>query len=598
MKKIALLLLMLLLVTTAAKAKFTYWGYGDKTIVGTYGAKSTKSGKAAIYIPAEVAKVYKGLSLTGVRIGLTNQPTTLRVFVAKDLNGSYNEEETYNDANEGLNIIKFSKPYTIDGDGFYVGYEFEAEKNVVGYTDEHYDNANFTDFGSGWSDNAKANPNSSNALSIQMRVEGNTLPLDFTVCGMTTTTVNTGEDFQLKGKIINLSASKAENFRLGYTVGTEEEKFVDLSLPINERGEGEFAIDCQSFSAKGKYDVAVRLVSVDGEADAYQGNDRTTSTVYAANVLMQKRAYMEEYTGTGCKWCVRGIVGIEKCQERFGNRFVAIAKHCYSVISALSSPTYDYIVGGGFPKCIIDRKIACDPGPTTAPVNVQACINQGTKAGIDAIASFAPGDTATVNITGFAKFSSSYPNANYRFAFAVIENNVKGFKQQNAYYGTSGDMNGWEKKPSPVAVDLMHVARMGLGISNGIENSIPKEIEANKIISYTTNLTMPSNVQNYRNLKAIALIMDKSTNYIENVIEVPIAETAPIVSAIKDVDSSNTTAPAITITDGCVTADGFNGQISIYTLDGKKVSNRGLQPGMYIVKLSNGKQTFVKKIAF
>lgn len=45
MKKITTLLLMLLLMATAANAKFAYWGYCDKDIVGAYG--SSAYGKAA-----------------------------------------------------------------------------------------------------------------------------------------------------------------------------------------------------------------------------------------------------------------------------------------------------------------------------------------------------------------------------------------------------------------------------------------------------------------------------------------------------------------------------------------------------------------------
>ena len=63
MKRISTLLLLLLLIATGASAKFTYWGYCDKDIVGTYGNQT--SGKAAMYIPAEVAQKYVGLTVTG-----------------------------------------------------------------------------------------------------------------------------------------------------------------------------------------------------------------------------------------------------------------------------------------------------------------------------------------------------------------------------------------------------------------------------------------------------------------------------------------------------------------------------------------------------
>uniref|UniRef100_UPI004027A981 hypothetical protein n=1 Tax=Prevotella sp. TaxID=59823 RepID=UPI004027A981 len=85
MKKITSLLLMLLLVVTAANAKYTYWGYAGKAAVDLpYGSIGTRQGKAAIYIPAEVAQMYKGLKVTGMRFSLTDKAETVKTFVAED----------------------------------------------------------------------------------------------------------------------------------------------------------------------------------------------------------------------------------------------------------------------------------------------------------------------------------------------------------------------------------------------------------------------------------------------------------------------------------------------------------------------------------
>lgn len=111
MKKITTLLLMLLLVATAANAKFAYWGYCDKDIVGAYG--SSAYGKAAIYIPAEVAQLYKGCQLTGVRVGLAAQASKLSVFATTDLNATPFAQKVSDKANKGNNIVKFDAAYTI-----------------------------------------------------------------------------------------------------------------------------------------------------------------------------------------------------------------------------------------------------------------------------------------------------------------------------------------------------------------------------------------------------------------------------------------------------------------------------------------------------
>lgn len=596
MKKLSSLLLMLLLVATTAQAKFTYWGYSDKNVAGVYGKPGTKTGKAAIYIPAEVANMYKGLTVTGVRVGLASQAESLNVFVTTDLNGAYSTEQSSATANSGLNVVKFDTPYTITGDAFYVGYEYSANLNVVGCTDFYEANANYTDFGTGWVDNTKEDPTTAKALSIQMRVEGTKVPVDFALCNVKTSLAKVGETFNVSGTLLNLSASKASTFRLGYTIGNGEEEFVDINQEISERSESNFSIDCPAPNAKGKKDVRLRLVQVDGAEDAYAGNNTALTSVIAANMVMTKRAYMEEFTGIGCPWCVRGIVGIEKCQERFGSQFVAVAKHNYAQVDGLMSPTYNYTISGGFPKSIIDRRFTTDPGPDKAPTYVQAAINKGTAAYIDAFASFAEDDTTQVTATAVAQFTMNHEDSDYRFAFAVIENNVKGYQQRNAYYGSSVVMGGFEKMKSVVDIELMHVARMGLGVNTGIEGSIPSDVKANEPISYTATLTMPDFVQNHRNLKLIAILLDRNTGYVENVIEVPISAAQSTETAIADID--NTDTPVVSLVNGSVYAEGFNGKISVYTLDGKVVANGNLKPGMYIVKLTDGKHKFVQKIVF
>lgn len=94
MKNITSLLLMLLFAVTAANAKYTYWGYAGKTAADLpYGSIGTRQGKAAIYIPAEVAQMYKGLKVTCMRFSLTDKAETVKAFVAEDLNAAYATEK-------------------------------------------------------------------------------------------------------------------------------------------------------------------------------------------------------------------------------------------------------------------------------------------------------------------------------------------------------------------------------------------------------------------------------------------------------------------------------------------------------------------------
>lgn len=597
MKKITSLLLMLLLIVTAANAKYTYWGYAGKAAADLpYGSIGTRQGKAAIYIPAEVAQMYKGLKVTGMRFSLTDKAETVKAFVAEDLNGAYATEKMADMGNKGLNSVLFNDAYTITGEPFYLGYEFTSDINVVGVTDEYCEGANFTDFGKGWTDNTKQTPDNAPALALQMRVEGTELPVDVAICGVKKVVTNVGSTYEIKGKLLNFAAAKITSLRIGYTIGNAEEQFADIEQTVAARAEDEFAITCNAPDAKGCENMKVRLVEVNGKEDAYAANNTYVSTIVTANVQDVKRVYMEEYTGLKCSWCVRGIEEISQNHTKFPGQFVAMAKHCFSgTPTELECPSYAYSAGNGFPRGSYDRRRINNLNPEDKnELYVKAFINSGSVLGIDAIANFTDDNHSKVSATAVVKFNREQPNANYGLAFAVIENDVKGYKQKNGYAGSVKSYYGWEKKGGLVALDLQHVARLGYETNEGISDVFPKQINSGDAFSHTVELNLPKNIQNYKNLKLIAFVIDRSSKYVENVVEVPIKEMQPTETAIRDINNVET--PTITFLNGYIDALNFDGKISVYTVDGKAVANTNLKPGMYIVRLTKGKQTFVKKI--
>ena len=90
------------------------------------------------------------------------------------------------------------------------------------------------------------------------------------------------------------------------------------------------------------------------------------------------------------------------------------------------------------------------------------------------------------------------------------------------------------------------------------------------------------------------MLFNNRTGLIENAAQARVGE-ASIETAIADIDDS--LVPEIGVAGGKVVCTGFEGDIRVYTVDGKQVANQSLGRGIYIVKASNGKQTFVKRIA-
>lgn len=595
MKKIYSLIMLMLLFVSAAQAKFTYWGYCDKNISSQLGTNT--SGKAAIYIPAEVAKLYAGLKVTGVRVGLAADASKLTTFVSTDLNAQPIVSKQQETAMSGLNsVTKFDTPYVITGEGFYVGYEYSGSNNSIGCSSalNTAGNGNWTNFGSGWVNNGT----SVKTLNIQARIEGDVLPVDFNLVYVKDVAVKDNTPFNISGKLLNQSATKVYGYRLAYSIDGGEEKTVDFEETVSERSESEFTIPCDGVSQKGKHTLNVRFISADGEADVYDGNNSCSASLLTTSVSAVKRVLMEEFTGLMCGWCPRGIASIEACKEAYPDNFVAIAKHNYysDTPEELKSPTYDYDADGNstWPYCVIDRIYAFDPVPSTSIKTVEAEISRGTIAGLEASATFVPGDDKHINAHATAQFTYSAPQVNYRFAFALVEDGVTGYKQNNNYAGgKNGEMGGFENLPNMASVTLNHVARMGYCVKDGIDKSVPTSISEFSPVSYDIVLDIPSTVRNRQNLKLVAILLNKMNNTIENVAEVAVTEQGA--AAIADING-DTPTPDLEVVGGKIVAEGFAGELQVYTVDGKKVGNNNLQHGIYVVKGHDANCSFTKKI--
>ena len=590
MKKITTLLLMLLLVATAANAKFAYWGYCDKDIVGAYG--SSAYGKAAIYIPAEVAQLYKGCQLTGVRVGLAAQASKLSVFATTDLNATPFAQKVSDKANKGNNIVKFDAAYTITGEGFYIGYEVSGLDACIGYVANKTAYSNYTDFGNGWVDNAA---NGANALSLTARIEADNLPVDLSVMGLRDIATKENEPFNVSAKVVNLSATKLYSYRIGYSVDGGEEQFVDFEETLGDRSENVFSFTHPGIKTKGTHKLKVRVVV---DEDVNPANDATECNVLMTSIATTKRVLMEEATGIYCGNCPRGIVSIEKCKEKYPDNFIAIAKHAYDgTPSELLCPSYEYANWGVYPQAALDRRATFDPVLSTTFQYMDAILEKSPAiAGIETQANYVAGDYTHINVNTNVQFVKDMTNCSFGIAYAIIEDGVTGYQQNNGYAnGKFGELDGWENKPSMATVTLNHVARAGFGIVGGIENSIPvNDVYSTTIYNHNTVLNVPSNVQNRKNIKVVAFLINRGDHgYVENAVEVPVLEAGE--TSIADITS--TPAPDLSLRNGSIVADGFNGKLQVYTVGGQLVKNASLARGMYIVRGTDGKQSFVKKIS-
>lgn len=591
MKKILFLfslLLCLISIETKAAPTHCYWGYCNSKVTGEFGSK-TKA-KGAIYIPAEVAKLYKGKTISVIKVGLAAMSENIKVFITKDLNGENLITKTAGNLYNGWNEVKLSSTYTIDGEGFYIGYSYEGNNKSMGHSAMYSPNGCWADLGDGWKNYATDSKHNALALTIQAQIAGEDMPKDLWLYTKRNVIVKKNAPCKFEFGIINLSPRIARTLQVGYTIDDAEEKIAEFKTTMGSNVEKEFSIDYSGFSKNGAHTVKFRLISVDGEADAYAGNNTDYTNVKVMDAIPQQRFVVEEGTGTWCGWCPRGIVAFRHMAEKYPETFIGIAVHKND---PLATNSYSKLTFKGYPGCYVNRNLKNPTPPEAGTLEVMhnKYVATPPHIGVEVKADFTDDTKKKINAKALTTFFADEQNVNYKVSFVLIENGIKGYKQANYYAGGNyGEMGGFENLPGSVAIDMDHVARMNYSFY-GVEGSIPTSVKADETVEYAAQLDVPKNIQNADNLYLVALLIN-GKGEIENAAEAKVT----VDPSMSITDNRTLLIPEFTFANGTLNVNGFSGKVFIYNVYGVEVPNQSIPSGIYIIKCVDGNKSFVKKM--
>lgn len=248
-------------------------------------------------------------------------------------------------------------------------------------------------------------------------------------------------------------------------------------------------------------------------------------TVMASNTTPVHRPLIEEYTGTWCGWCVRGLVGMELMRETFGDDFIGVAYHNGDAMQITTS--YPNNVSG-FPSAFLERSYSIDPlygfGNVSGGIinDMQQMAAIEAIAGIDVTAKWTSADKTAIDVNVTSYFTSDYNNANFAIEVMLIADDLYGtgssWNQSNYYsgyneYAKDDYLGPWVRKPSTVSG--IHFNDVLVGFSGVIANSLPTSIVAydDYSTSYTIQLNRlpkPALIQNKDNLHVIAVVVYKN----------------------------------------------------------------------------------------
>lgn len=609
--------------TDAESDLFINWGYCNNP----YNAYPFPAGelKGAIKMTSDVTTDFAGAQITEIMVGnptkqkYTNPIKTATVWISESLNG---EPIVSTSGKLGSKAFEWSSinletPYTIEaGKEIYIGYtitvpkgngiyglitdNYKPQNNESAYvysTFEGVDNRGNLKFGDNYSWQAVGEYFGN--LSIQAKVIGDQLPTNMAVIPQavvpSATTANT--PFNVKLYAVNIAANAVKDIDVTFEVAGEDAQVKNIKLQkaiyYGEASEEKAQFVCEQI---GTLDYKLYISAVNGEpcdtGYALTGNILSLESGFKRNLVF------EEGTGTWCGWCVVGYAGMEYMKETYGDKgFIGIAVHNRDEMASLDRGGAYASFGqyfDSFPSAFLNRDWSADiyPNPYVLEEEYEALINVPAIVEISAEISGESIDSRDIKLKTKTQFCTDSDNVNYGIAYAVVEDNVGPYPQQNNASGQNRDFFGFEKKGKVVPLTFNDVAR-NCSHPEAFKGSIPTEVKVGETYEYTMDINL-SDVKDLENYRVIAMVIDNKTGQIQNA-----CQATNILSGVESVIGNESSFVA----NGgkgwiCVSCDT---PANIYNASGRMVAEGvesgviNVPAGVYIVN-ANGKS--VKVLVF
>ena len=433
------------------------WGYynGDGSDLQGLGAGVT-SYSVCMFVPGD--KELKGGKIKGVKIPITDGSivTSLSGWVANSIGSAtptYEATKTVTDLPAGIYVdendvyayAEFDTPVEIPASGCYVGYDFTITNATVPagkyaiLIDYYTTNLKgcYVLLDESWN-----NIGSSYGVSgMLVSVSGLDMPeanATFAAIENAITAANAESEFE----VTVTSTAGVPVSEIEYDIdiaGVKETRTAQISIPAGITKTGTAKVKVMGPATAGNYDVKMNITKVNGKYND-QSTVVTTTTFANTSRLVERNTVMEEFTGTGCQFCPRGMTAMEKLRKTFGDRFVGIALHQYNASDAMYFSNYRSINFDGAPEALVDGKELMDPyyGSYSYSDNVLGDIRKYSS-----IPAFADIKLQAKWVNSQVKVNAqveALAEGDYTIAYVLVADSLKGtgsgWAQQNYYYSS------------------------------------------------------------------------------------------------------------------------------------------------------------------
>ena len=572
-------------------------GYSDGQLAetGKYSVMGKGTVSAAIRVTPELVSRYVGADVNGVRVGLisTKYCDSLVVWIRETLDGediatAVIRRTDAQAPQAGWNDVLFkSSSYKIEeGKEFFVGFSFaqryrETAVSVVG---EPRANTSYLKRGKAldWEDIS-----ADGVVSLELLLGGDALPATDLKVASSSAVQQAPGVFNVSTLVTNRARLDVTDYDLTFSADGYSYIFTsDVVVPSGETVVVNTRLE--SVPAEVGFGNALKVTAsrIGNGEDAYP--DDNTATV---GVSLKRNVVVEEFTGTGCGYCPRGLVGMDKLHDRYGLSFVGIGIHQYNESDPMYPSDYKTLGFSGAPQCLVDRDYFTDPymgNGSDICDDFEAEMNKGAKLGVDVYAAYNE-DRSAVDITASVLAQEAFSGLSVGFVLTAdsVTGTTSSWRQSNYYaqYPQNQlpeDMaqfgSGGEKGTSKFDWVYNDVAISTYKEGNNYEMPLA-DIPQYGSTTVNATLSMPT--------KAILSNAIKYDQVAANVFVV--GSDGKIINAARFyvVDPAG-------VREMGATSDANAVEVARYTLDGRQIA--APQRGVNIIRLSNGatKKVFVE----
>ena len=565
--------------------------------------------RPVIVLENGMLKAFEGMKIVGIRYGILAENVVSQVFIGGVSDEGYSEpivSKAVSSSLVGWNEVMFDEPYTIKaGDNLYAGFQYKqkATKSGKKYTNDCYPLSLVKEGVSGnefimWANVPKSSGGIGEAwynfgsdmgnLSLQVIIEGDMQKYYISPLEMNDFQTVVGKE--KSANVIVQYAGKDDLKNVSYTYTQNGKTSAENTVNVESsmaKSVVNFPINIAGADAPGKYDITINFTKVNGEANA-----SVLNTIAAKNETKAKElkpvVLMEEFTGTGCGWCPRGMQGMKNAAKKFGDQFVGVAIHQYSGSDPMYTVNYANLKFAGAPSCKLNRATDdIDPymgSEEDICDDIAEFLKVIPDAALTVKAEWGAADDGKLTATATVEAQAA---KTYQLAFAVIADNVKGdgnnWNQANYYSSAYASQTGmtyenipedlkflWNEYPYKPAFNDVLVASSYVRSTNKCANV---DVPAEGTVEGSYEITLP--VTN----KVLLPALDKDQLYIVGIIIDPTTK--------KVVNAAKAKIPTWVTGINGVKANGENAvEVARYTMDGRQVS--APVKGINLVKMSDG----------